>query len=328
MHVVFPPESPLHLFTAEEVKALFAAGRELECAADEVIVREGDRGDSMFFVLDGYAGARIEGGATMARSYHPGTYFGELSFINPGHLRSTTIIATTRVRLQIIDQASVQRLLATHPRVVFTLLQRACVFLVDAERNLMADLRRRNVELSETIKKLDLTRLRLDEEELTARTDFLTGLTNRRGFDTELPLFIERASALNTKLAVIAMDLDGFKDINDSLGHGAGDELLRGVGRLLLKGLQRTDLPSRSGGDEFLLLVEGLDEPSVRSRAEVVRAAIGVMPHPGNERGLRVTATMGGAFARPGESAAALVNRADEVLYAAKRAGRDRLGWS
>ena len=63
-------------------------------------------------------------------------------------------------------------------------------------------------------------------------------------------------------------------------------------------------------------------------RAEALRVAIGTFPHPGNERGLRITSTMGGTLYRPGESAAELMHRADEALYAAKRAGRNRVGWA
>ena len=197
MRTDFPPESPLHLFTDEELRAVFAAGSEKTCAVDEVIVTEGQRGDSMFFVLDGYVGARLDSGA-MVRSYAPGSYFGELSFINPGHRRSATIIATTSAKLLVVDQASVQSLLDTHPRVVFTLLRRACAFMVDAERNLISDLRRRNTELQDTVKKLEFTRRRLSEEEETSRTDTLTGLYNRRAFDLEVPGFIERALALRS----------------------------------------------------------------------------------------------------------------------------------
>ncbi len=327
MRTDFPPESPLHLFTDEELRAVFAAGSEKTCAVDEVIVTEGQRGDSMFFVLDGYVGARLDSGA-MVRSYAPGSYFGELSFINPGHRRSATIIATTSAKLLVVDQASVQSLLDTHPRVVFTLLRRACAFMVDAERNLISDLRRRNTELQDTIKKLEFTRRRLSEEEETSRTDTLTGLYNRRAFDLEVPGFIERALALRSPLAMLVMDLDAFKPVNDTLGHAAGDAVLCGVAKVLQQGVRKSDLPCRFGGDEFVIVLADLDEAAARERAEVLRAAIGTMPQVGSERGICVTATMGGTLLREGETAEAFLHRADEALNTAKRAGRDRLGWS
>ena len=325
MRFKFPPESPLHQFTDEELQAVFAAGSERTCAVDEVLVTEGEPGDSMFFVLEGYVGARLDSGA-MVRSYPPGSYFGELSFINPGHRRSTTIIATTPALLLAVDQASVQSLLETHPAVIFRLLRRACAFLVDAERNLISDLRRRNAELQATITKLEFTRRRLSEEEETSRTDVLTGLSNRRAFDLELPGFLARAGG--SPLALLVMDLDEFKTINDTLGHPAGDSVLREAGKILQQGVRQGDLPCRFGGDEFVIVLPGLDEAAARERGESLRAAISAMPHVGNERGLRVTATMGGTLYREGESGDAFLDRADQALNAAKRAGRRRLGWS
>jgi diguanylate cyclase len=326
VRTVHPPDSPLHLFTEDEERAVFAAGHELTLATDDIVVREGEPGDSMFFVLDGYVGARLDSGA-MVRSYAPGTYFGELSFINPGHRRSATIIATTPAKLLRVDQTSVQSLLATHPRLIFTLLRRACSFLVDAERNLISDLRRRNAELQETVKKLEFTRLQLSEEERRARTDQLTGLFNRRAFHLELPGFIARSFGVPGTLALLALDLDEFKPVNDTLGHAAGDAVLTGVGRLLQEGVRQTDFPCRFGGDEFLVLLADVDEAGAKARAEALRMAISALPHAGNERGLRVTATIGGTLYRPGESAEEFLQRADEALNAAKRAGRDRLGW-
>jgi diguanylate cyclase len=327
VRVTFPPDSPLHAFTDAEVDAIFAAGTQRTCAAGDAILTEGEPGDSMFFLVDGQAEATLDTGK-IVRSYGPGSYFGELSFINPGHRRSTSILARTAVTLQVLDQRSIQALIASHPTAIFTLLRRTCAFLVDAERNLIADLRRRNADLQETIKSLEFTRKRLSQEEETARTDGLTGLYNRRGFDAELPAFMQRAGATGGGLVLIAMDLDHFKPVNDTLGHAAGDVVLREVGKILHEGVRKTDLPCRVGGDEFILLLADLTEAEARDRAEDLRAAIGTFPHPGNDRGIRITSTMGGTLFRPGETAAELMHRADEALYAAKRAGRNRLGWA
>lgn len=323
----FPTESPLHAFSEAEVGAIFAAGTLRTCVAGEAILTEGEPGDSMFFLVEGSAEARLATGKNV-RSYEPGSYFGELSFINPGHRRSTTVVATTRAKLHVLDQTSIKSLLATHPSAIFTLLRRACAFLVDAERNLIGDLRKQNAELQETIKKLEFTRARLSEEEMTARTDKLTGLYNRRGFEAEFPSFMDRAKAIGGGLAVIAMDLDKFKPVNDTMGHAAGDFVLRGVGKILSEGVRKSDLPCRVGGDEFILLLADLDEQRARERAEAVRSAIGTLAHPGNERGIQITSTMGGTMYRPGETAEEVMQRADEALYEAKRGGRNRLGWA
>jgi diguanylate cyclase (GGDEF)-like protein len=326
MRFDIPADSPLHAFADDEVEAIFAAGTTRTSAIDEPIIVENEPGDSMYFLIEGRAEARLHSGKTV-RTYGPGSYFGELSFINPGHRRSATVVATEVTRLRVLDQRSVKALIASHPNAIFTLLRRTCAFLVDAERNLVADLRRQNSELQEAIKTLDFTRRRLTQEEETARTDVLTGLFNRRAFDAELPSFIARAQAIGSGLALIAMDLDHFKPVNDTLGHPAGDFVLKEVGKILKAQVRKTDLPCRTGGDEFVILLADLTETAARNRAESLRAAVAAFPHPGNERGIRVTTTMGGTMYRPPESSEQLVHRADEALYAAKRAGRNRVGW-
>jgi diguanylate cyclase (GGDEF)-like protein len=326
MPPVFPPGSALSAFTEDDVQALLGAGKPHTCAADEVIFAEGDAGDSVFFLLEGAAEAKIHGGATV-RTYGPGSYFGELSFINPEHRRSATLVASTAVKLQVLDQTSVQQLMTSHPSAICTLLRRACVFLVDTERTLVASLRRRNTELQETIKRLDFTARRLSQEEETARTDGLTGLSNRRAFDAELPVFIERAQAIGSGLALLAIDLDHFKPVNDTLGHAAGDFVLKEVGKILREKTRKTDLACRIGGDEFMVLLSDITDETARIPAEALRAAIGSFTHPGNEQGIRITTTMGGTLYRAKESVADFMHRADEALYAAKRAGRNRVGW-
>jgi diguanylate cyclase (GGDEF)-like protein len=124
------------------------------------------------------------------------------------------------------------------------------------------------------------------------------------------------------------MDLDHFKPVNDTLGHAAGDFVLRAVGKILRDGVRQSDLPCRVGGDEFIVVLADLSEVAARSRAETLRTALAAFPHPGNDRGIRITATIGGTQYRAGETAEELMHRADEALYAAKRAGRNRVGWT
>src|SRR6478609_11657361 len=107
----FPPESPLHAFSEQEVEAIFAAGTLRSCEAGEAILTEGEPGDSMFFLVEGSAEARLDTGKVV-RTYLPGSYFGELSFINPGHRRSATIVATEPTELHVLDQSSVVSLVA------------------------------------------------------------------------------------------------------------------------------------------------------------------------------------------------------------------------
>ena len=140
---------------------------------------------------------------------------------------------------------------------------------------MIGDLRRQNGELQETIKKLEFTRQRLSQEEETARTDALTGLYNRRGFDAELSTFMERARAIGGGLAA---DRDGSRQVQagqDTMGHPAGDFVLRGVGKILSEGVRKTDLPCRVGGDEFIMLLADIDEAEAQMRAEALRTAIG-----------------------------------------------------
>lgn len=321
-----PSDAPLQAFSDEELESILSACRLRECVTGDTIVAEGAPGESMYFVINGRVEAQVHSGSTV-RSYGPGSYFGELSLLNPGHRRSANVIAVEATRLQELDQRGVQSLISTHPNAILTLLRRTCSFLVEAERALVIDLRRQNDALQETIKRLDFTRRRLSEEEETARTDALTTLFNRRAFDTELPTFMERAGALGNGLALIAIDLDHFKPVNDKLGHAAGDLVLREVGKILAKGVRKSDLPCRIGGDEFMVLLADLSEEAARNRAETLRLAIGSFPHPGNEQGIRITTTMGGTLYRSGETVEQLMHRADEALYAAKRAGRNQVGW-
>lgn len=195
--------------------------------------------------------------------------------------------------------------------------------------------------------------------------DPLTGLANRRGFEAQIDRELERMKRYGGGLAVIALDLDGFKGINDTYGHGAGDALLQRVAATIRDTLRASDFCARLGGDEFVVLLPETDSDGAVVVAERLCAAIrGITlvgrphpvsepaeavqarslrelrtapgPHPsdtleGADRGvvIRVSASVGVA-AIAGEEAkgcsgASLVAAADRALYTAKRAGRDQV---
>jgi len=151
-------------------------------------------------------------------------------------------------------------------------------------------------------------------------TDALTGLANRRRFDEEFPREIERARRHGLPLAVIMIDLDGFKPVNDTHGHGVGDQLLATVAVALESQARANDLVVRLGGDEFAILApdtspEGVSLFASRLEAAVERVRIEV---PDGE--IRVGASMGIAlYPQNGMTPEAMLNQADEAMYADKR---------
>ena len=154
--------------------------------------------------------------------------------------------------------------------------------------------------------------------------DALTGLANRTLFKDRLRHGLARAERNREPLAVLFVDLDDFKAINDGLGHEAGDRLLVAVGRRLESALRPGDTVARLGGDEFAVLLEGGGEASgvTRTAGRLLRA----LKDPISLEGLTlsVTASIGGAIGGPGDGEEELLRRADAVMYRAKRAGKDR----
>ena len=159
-----------------------------------------------------------------------------------------------------------------------------------------------------------------------AATDSLTGLANRRSFDDELALEWRRAERVGDPLALVLIDLDNFKSVNDEHGHQAGDAVLRRVAAILDSGARNADLAARYGGEEFALLAPETDLLGATKLADRLRgdleAATIELPDGGE---LSVTASFGvavkGTFERPEQ----LIAAADEALYEAKRTGKNRV---
>jgi len=163
-------------------------------------------------------------------------------------------------------------------------------------------------------------RERTEELEAQARTDALTGLANRHGMQQTLDRETIRAARTNTSYGLIWIDVDEFKEINDSSGHATGDRVLKQIGNLLSREVRGYELAARWGGDEFLLFLAPDNADILQAVAERIRTAI--------ERevaidGHTVTASLGATLARPGEPTENVLHRADEALYAAKQAGRN-----
>ena len=153
-----------------------------------------------------------------------------------------------------------------------------------------------------------------------AATDHLTGLANRRCFYESLEKAVSLTRRHGSPLALVSLDLDGLKKVNDTAGHEAGDEVLRDFAALLGGLCRAEDLPGRLGGDEFSVLLPGIDLRGARGFAERVSAAVHSCAAL-RQRGV----TVSGGFATwtPDELPDELLRRADEALYAAKHGGGD-----
>lgn len=192
--------------------------------------------------------------------------------------------------------------------------------VISTNRKLEDDLVCSRYMLDQQARELDRTR----EE---ARTDELSQLGNRKAFNEELNYRLSKWKRQGTRFALVLIDIDRFKWINDTHGHEAGDRVVSGVGELLRNCLPADDCVARYGGDEFALLLESEDRESAIETAERIRAAAETQGFSASGHGERVAITfsLGLAIVREGDTVESLFHRADGALYEAKSAGRNRL---
>ncbi|NTW67557.1 MAG: diguanylate cyclase [Nitrospirae bacterium] len=190
--------------------------------------------------------------------------------------------------------------------------------LIEENKSLLEKLKRKNEELEF---------INMTLKELTIR-DGLTGLYNHRHFQETLAAEILRSKRYPTTFSLVFLDVDYFKQYNDTHGHLHGDAVLVALSKLLISGIRQSDIAVRYGGEEFVLLLPETSKVKAFVLAGSIREKIAAHPFPGREtqpQG-KVTVSMGiAAFPEDGSDSSTLLHHADEALYQAKNGGRNRV---
>jgi diguanylate cyclase (GGDEF)-like protein len=179
------------------------------------------------------------------------------------------------------------------------------------------------IERLQTALRAEQTRVK--ELEASAETDALTGVFNRRGFDRELKRSLAYVKRYWTRAALMVVDLDGFKPVNDRHGHAAGDVILKAVAARLSASVRASDTVARLGGDEFGLILWNLSEADAASKAWALEAAVAETVLEWEGARVSVGASIGFAMLGPSDELADILAKADHAMYARKSARKRRL---
>jgi diguanylate cyclase len=184
-----------------------------------------------------------------------------------------------------------------------------------------------NAELQQRLeqaeKQIAAQAVEIRAHESEARTDSLTGLSNRRAFDDELRRRLSEWERNKTACTLILLDIDFFKKFNDTHGHQVGDEVLRQVAKTLKAKSRDMDLPCRYGGEEFAVIMPATTTAGACALAERIRKAVEASTTRYEQKALKVTVSLGLSQLAGGDNIAQLIRRADEALYKSKEAGRN-----
>jgi len=226
-----------------------------------------------------------------------------------GTSRPSPSLETSAVQQYVQQSDEVDSLMHSFSRMLGTIEQQA------------SDVNEYARRLDTAYKELESTSAQLKEFSFK---DEVTGLYNRRFFSIRLEEEVSRYRRFNHPVSVVLLDLDGFKAVNDDLGHGAGDETLRAMAEILLKQSRGINVICRYGGDEFAVLLVETSKSGARLYADRIRYVLSTWTF---AHGRRVTASFGIASLPEDVAPAAeeLIRAADEALYAAKRAGKNRV---
>ncbi len=177
--------------------------------------------------------------------------------------------------------------------------------------------------LAENRVRLELIEEKFNEQKKEAQYDALTGLLNRRSLDEDLA----RLDSANISYALLILDIDNFKQINDTYGHLVGDEVLKEVGEILRTYVRKNTKAYRYGGEEFVVVLPGGDEKAAKIVGERLREVVETrgVKLPNTAQMLLFTASFGAAIKKDHESYKDVLQRADEALYEAKKSGKNRV---
>jgi diguanylate cyclase (GGDEF)-like protein len=262
-------------------------------------------------IPDAHADARFRDHPAVAGTPHLRFYASAPLCVPGGELLGALWVADVRPRAP--TSAQLEALGALAAQVMDALELRARTRELEAER------RRLEAAVSEAARiQAELVRAR-DQLAALVTIDELTGIDNRRSLNQRLALLVAEA-ARGRRFGVVMVDLDHFKQLNDTRGHAEGDRVLRAVAQQLKAQLRKTDFVARAGGEEFCVLLTDVDAPRAVLLAERLRAAVAALPG-------GVTASFGVAVCTSPQQAHAerLLHAADQALYRAKRAGRDHV---
>lgn len=182
-------------------------------------------------------------------------------------------------------------------------------------------------QLDSTVSEIYALRQELEGVKHAAKTDMLTGIFNRRGFDEALNKVLETMNLTQDPLCVILFDIDHFKKFNDSYGHLIGDNVLKMFSKLIKDSIKGKDIAARFGGEEFIIALPQTHIDGGYALSEQIRLSISKMNLKIKDTGEsigRVTVSSGIAAMKDGESIEEVIKRADEALYHAKNTGRDQ----
>jgi diguanylate cyclase (GGDEF)-like protein len=165
---------------------------------------------------------------------------------------------------------------------------------------------------------LKAAQMRIEELQASADTDFLLGIPNRRGFEHELTRAIAYIKRYQASGALILLDVDRLKPINDAFGHAAGDEVLKAITEVLTRQVRASDVVGRLGGDEFALLLWNLSETDARAKAALLEAEIDRLTFVFEGRNITAGASAGTAILSPHSEASRALEEADSAMYVRK----------
>ena len=307
--------------SAREMELFAGVGQRIELDAGRAVFRRGEFGRSLFVIESGRILLEFAGDLP-DKLVGAGEYFGELALFVGQHARSGSALAAEPSVVYLIDPEAFEGLMRRDPLAIAQFMLRSFTYLVASEQQLIANYKRRNEDLMQTLDSLRQTRDQLQLARRQVCTDDLTGLCNRRG----LYQYLEGAAEIRDRhrhIGLLLIDIDHFKQINDQYGHLVGDEVLRAIGAEIQDAAGVTDLPCRLGGDEFALLTQVQDQHELTERALRIAEGVRQLRFPQTAAQLVVSVSVGGGLCRDDGEWSVWYSEADCALYHVKGSGGD-----